>query len=85
MSKAQDAALDECLEDLELGEKIAQLAQIPIGEVDKLADDAEKTYRLRAAKDAMMPMNGPAATGTPASDAKPTRSRNAMPARSASS
>ncbi|MFN0017394.1 MAG: DUF4139 domain-containing protein [Pirellulaceae bacterium] len=53
---------------INLVEKIAQLAQIPISEVEKLADDAEKSYRNRAALGAMMPKK-PAAAGEPASDA----------------
>ena len=52
---------------INLVEKIAQLAQIPIAEVAKLADDAEKSYRNRAVLGAMMPK--PAAAAEPAPDA----------------
>jgi hypothetical protein len=50
---------------INLVEKIAQLAQIPLGEVDKLADDAEKSYRNRALRGAMIPKPDAAAAPAP--------------------
>jgi hypothetical protein len=47
---------------INLVEKIAQLAQIPIADVEKMDRDSRETFRLKAAKDALMvPTNGPAA------------------------
>ena len=54
---------------INLVEKIAQLAQIPIAEVDKLADDTAKSYQNRALRGAMMPK--PDAAGAPAPAEEP--------------
>ena len=40
---------------INLVEKIAQLARIPIADVSKMERDARETYRFKAAKDAMLP------------------------------
>src|SRR5688500_16533306 len=54
---------------INLVEKIAQLAQIPISDVGKMDADARETYRFKAAKDALMPANGPAGAAAPAAEA----------------
>lgn len=56
---------------INLVEKIAQLAQIPISDVSNMDRDARETYRFKAAKDALMvPANGPAGAAAPAPDAE---------------
>ena len=56
---------------INLVEKIAQLAQIPIADVSNMDRDARETYRFKAAKDALMvPANGPAGAAAPAPDAE---------------
>ncbi len=55
---------------INLVEKIAQLAQIPIAEVESLSRDLRENYRFKAAKDALMiPANGPAGAAAPAAEA----------------
>ena len=56
---------------INLVEKIAQLAQIPIAEVTKLEADAEKSYRNRAIRWAMMPKTTAAEPAPDASAAAP--------------
>jgi hypothetical protein len=52
---------------INLVEKIAQLAQIPISDVSSMEQDARENFRFKAAKDALMlPANGPAGGGAPA-------------------
>ncbi len=56
---------------INLVEKIAQLAQIPIADVSNMDRDARETYRFKATKDALMvPANGPAGAAAPAPDAE---------------
>ncbi|MFN0022083.1 MAG: DUF4139 domain-containing protein [Pirellulaceae bacterium] len=55
---------------INLVEKIAQLAQIPIAAVANMDRDQRETWRFKAAKDALMvPANGPAGNAAPAPDA----------------
>ena len=57
---------------INLVEKIAQLAQIPLADVSGMDRDSRETYRLKAAKDALMvPANGPAGAAAPAAEAAP--------------
>jgi hypothetical protein len=56
---------------INLVEKIAQLAKIPVGEVSELSEEVKNIFRSKAAKDAMMPMNEAAAPGTSAADTNP--------------
>ena len=56
---------------INLVEKIAQLAQIPIADVGKMDRDAHETYRFKAVKDALMPANGPAPAAPAAEAAAP--------------
>jgi len=56
---------------INLVEKIAQLAQIPIADVGKMDRDQRETFRFKAAKDALMvPANGPAAPAAEAAAPK---------------
>jgi hypothetical protein len=55
---------------INLVEKIAQLAQVPIAAVANMDRDQRETYRFKAAKDALMvPANGPAGNAAPAAEA----------------
>src|SRR4029079_11703311 len=52
-------------------EKIAQLAHIPIADVEKLDRSAHEAFRFKAVKDALMPANGPAPAAPAAEAAAP--------------
>jgi hypothetical protein len=66
----EDAQVRLVVGTINLVEKIAQLAQVPMSAVDKLGEKNRSELRLRVAKDAMAPMAGAALGGGKALEEK---------------
>jgi hypothetical protein len=66
----EDAQVRLVVGTINLMEKIAQLARIPMAEVDKLAEKSKSELRLHVAKDALAPMAGAGFGGGKAMDEK---------------
>src|SRR4051812_2324370 len=66
----EDAQVRLVVGTINLVEKIAQLAKIPMAEVDKLAEKTKSELRLSVAKDAMAPAAGAGLGGFKASEEK---------------
>ncbi|MDB5320796.1 MAG: hypothetical protein JWN40_2427 [Phycisphaerales bacterium] len=66
----EDAQVRLVVGTINLVEKIAQLAQVPMSAVDKLGEKNRSELRLRVAKDAMAPMAGAALGGGKAMEEK---------------